>query len=44
VKGNWERVDDNIVISELPLNKCVRDYKSFLEELLSSMENQDPHL
>lgn len=40
IKGIYEIDDDVVEITEIPINKSIRDYKSFLEEKLDSIDNK----
>lgn len=44
VKGEYQIDGDSVSITEIPPNKSVRDYKTFLQERIDSIQNKDPDL
>lgn len=44
VKGLYEIQDNTVSVTQIPVYKSIRDYKTFLEEKLDSIDNKDPDI
>lgn len=45
MKGRYRIIDETTIeITELPVNKWIRDFKNFLEEKLESSKDKEPEI